>query len=297
MKVLGLTAGSPGGNSEMCLKEALQSCVAAGADVAMIRIDELRLPLGADPKEPDDGDWYWEQLMECDALIISAPIYSRTVTSRLKVIADKILGPNADAAIVEQLLDMSANGQKPSVWFRLDERVLKPRVAGFIAIGGALTTQWKTLCLPIMHTLTLSMQIAVVDQYVISGAGVSKSIVLDPNSLKRCSVLGANVATQLGKKFDDVEYLGPAGLCPVCHLDVIELHGANVECATCGLRGQMQADFSVEWNDYSGCVFTMAERREHFAEIQATGAAQGAHKDRIAELAAAYLAFDPAIRP
>jgi multimeric flavodoxin WrbA len=296
-KVLGLTAGSAGGSSEMCLKEALQAAATTGATVEMIRVDELRLPTGADPKEPDDGPWYWERLMECDALIVSAPIYSRTVPSRLKILVDKILGPNADTAIIERLLDMRANGEEPSVWFRIDERVLKPRVAGFIGVGGALTTQWKTLYLPIMHTLTLSMQIAVVDQFIISGAGMPKSVVLDGDALKRSATLGANVASQLGRAFNDVEYLGPEGLCPMCHLDVVVLSGRDVECGTCGARGHLGDDFKVTWNDFSGCVITKAERSEHYQEILDTGARQGAQADRIAELAAAYSAFDPVIRP
>ena len=67
--------------------------------------------------------------------------------------------------------------------FRVDERVLKPRVAGFIAVGGSLTPQWKTLALPILHTITFSMQIAVVDQVQFEGAGTPRSIVLDEAAL------------------------------------------------------------------------------------------------------------------
>ena len=70
-------------------------------------------------------------------------------------------------------------GEEPAVPFRLDERVLRPRVAGFIAVGGSLTPQWKSLALPVMHAFTFSMQTAVVDQIVIAGAGTPKSVVLD----------------------------------------------------------------------------------------------------------------------
>jgi hypothetical protein len=77
-----------------------------------------------------------------------------------------------------------------------DERVLKPRVAGFLAVGGSLTSQWKTLTLPLMHTATFSMQIAVVDQVQFGGAGTPRSILLDeaarrksgrrPNATRKC---------------------------------------------------------------------------------------------------------------
>ena len=170
--------------------------------------------------------------MEADGLVAAAPIISRTIPGRLKVLIDLLLGPNADRAIVEKLLAVRASGQEPRVPFRLDERVLRPRVAGFIAVGGSLTEQWKGLALPAMHILTFSMHTAVVDQIVIHGAGTPQSVVLDDDALKRSAALGANVAAQLGRTFDEAEYVGPPGLCPLCHLDAIVLTGRR----TCSAR-------------------------------------------------------------
>lgn len=296
-KLLGLSCGGAGSSSEIALKEALQAAEAAGTEVEMVRLDELHLPMGPDPKEPDDAWWYWERLMECDALIISSPIYSRTVPARLKLLADRLLGPNADAAIVERLIAMRDAGEEPSVWFRLDERVLKPRVGGFIAVGGALTPQWKTLALPVMHTLTLSMQIAVVDQFVIEGAGTPRSVVLDPAALSRSAQLGAAVAAQAGRTFDEAEYVGPEGLCPMCHLDLVVLTGRDIECGTCGARGRLADDLSVEWTDLTCSVISLHEKREHYQEILDTGARQNKERDRINELADAYNAYDRLVRP
>ena len=81
--------------------------------------------------------------------------------------------------------------REPAVPFSVDERVLKPRVAGFLAVGGSLTSQWKTLALPIMHTATFSMHIAVVDQVQFEGAGTPRSVVLDPAALDRAAGLFA----------------------------------------------------------------------------------------------------------
>jgi multimeric flavodoxin WrbA len=296
-KLLGLCCGSPGSSSEITLKEALRAAEESGASVEMVRLDDLHLPMGPDAKEPDDAWWYWERLMEADALIISSPIYSRTVPARLKLLADRLLGPNADAAIVERLLQMREAGEEPSVWFRLDERVLKPRVGGFIAVGGALTPQWKTLALPVMHTLTLSMQIAVVDQFVIEGAGTPRSVVLDPAALARSAQLGAAVAVQIGRTFDEAEYVGPDGLCPLCHLDLVELKGRDVACGTCGARGRLTDSFEVEWTDLDCSVISMAEKRDHYQEILDTGAKQNAVRDRINELADAYTAYDRLVSP
>ncbi len=296
-KLLGLCCGSAGSSSEICLKEALRAAEDAGLEVEMVRLDDLHLPMGPDAKEPDDAWWYWERLMECDALIVSAPIYSRTVPARLKLLADRLLGPNADAAIVQRLIAMRDAGEEPSVWFRLDERVLKPRVGGFIAVGGALTPQWKTLALPVMHTLTFSMQIAVVDQFVIEGAGTPRSVVLDPDATARASQLGSAVAAQAGRPFDEAEYVGPAGLCPLCHLDLMVLHGRDVECGTCGARGHLADDFSVEWTDLSCSVISLSEKTEHYQEILDTGARQNKERDRINELADAYNTYDRLVRP
>jgi hypothetical protein len=167
--------------------------------------------------------------------------------------------------------------------FRVDERVLRPRVAGFLAVGGSLTPQWKTLALPLMHTLTFSMHIAVVDQVVFGGAGTPRSILLDSAALERAARLGANVAGQLGKAFDDAAYLGPPGLCPMCHLSVVTLTGTAVECATCGSRGSLRPDATVEWTDLDTSVLSMAEKRAHAAEIQETAAR---HAGRRADIAA-----------
>src|SRR5215471_2985419 len=160
--VLGLGCGQPYGSAEIMLKSALRAAQERGATVELVRLDDLRLPSGrAEPSAPDDADWLWERLVECDGLIVSTPIITRTVAARLKLLGDRLLGPNADAAIIEGLLALERDGRRPEVAFRVDPRVLKPRVAGFLAVGGSLTSQWKALALPMLHATTFSMHIAV----------------------------------------------------------------------------------------------------------------------------------------
>src|SRR3954451_12614875 len=132
-KLLGLGCGEPRGSAEILLKAALEAAEEAGAQVELVRLDELALPSGPDAPEPDDAWWFWDKLVECDALIVSTPIISRTVTGRLKLLGDRLLGPNADVAIISELVQVRRAGGDPVVPFRVDERVLKPRVAGFIA--------------------------------------------------------------------------------------------------------------------------------------------------------------------
>src|SRR5580692_2824551 len=296
--VLGLGCGQPHGSAEILLKAALRAAEAEGAQVELVRLDELRLPSGAaEAAEPDDAWWLWERMIECDGLIVSTPIISRTVAARLKLFIDRALGPNADAAIVEGLTALRQEGQEPAVPFRVDERVLKPRVAGFLAVGGSLTSQWKTLALPIMHTTTFSMHIAVVDQVQFEGAGTPRSIVLDQAALDRAGLLGRNVAGQLGVPFGEARYLGPPGLCPLCHLDVVVLRGADVECATCGARGQLASDPQLTWTNLSTSVISMDEKRAHAVEIQETAERHRQVREQIEERARAFEAYDPTVRP
>ena len=48
--------------------------------------------------------------MDADGLVAAAPIISRTIPGRLKVLIDLLLGPNADRAIVEKLVAVRAVG-------------------------------------------------------------------------------------------------------------------------------------------------------------------------------------------
>jgi multimeric flavodoxin WrbA len=296
-RMIGLNAGTPGGSTDIVLKEALRAAEAEGATVELVRLADLDLRDGRAGQVPDDAWWFWERLMEADGLVVSMPILSRTLPGRLKLLVDLLLGPNADRAIVEGLTARREAGQEPRVPFRVDERVLRPRVAGFIAVGGSLTPQWKTLALPAMHLLTFSMQTAVVDQLVIAGAGTPQSVVLDEAALARSAQLGRNVAAQLGRAFDDAEYVGEPGLCPLCHLDVVELTGRSVRCATCGAGGHLEDDFSVRWTELDTSVISMAEKRAHYEEIVATGESHAKVREQITETASTYAAYEPVIRP
>jgi multimeric flavodoxin WrbA len=296
-RVLGLSAGNPGGNVEIALKAALRAAEAEGAEVELVRLEELTLSPKISVQESDDLWWLWDRLLECDGLIVAAPIYSRTPPASLKILMDRLLGPNADRAIVEKLVTLRASGVEPAVPFRLDERVLRHRVGGLIAVGGALTPQWQSLALPVLHTMTFSMQTAVVDQLLIRGAGTPRSVVLDEDALARAATLGQNVARQLGRSFEEAEYVGEPGLCPMCHLSVVDLRGHAVMCATCGARGTLAADGTVAWTDLDASVISMVEKRAHYDEILQTAARHAEQHDIIDERAASFAPYDPVVRP
>jgi hypothetical protein len=66
------------------------------------------------------------------------------------------------------------------------------------------------------------MHAKVVDQEVFLGYGTPGGVVLkdDGTTILRVQKLGQNVASQLGRAFDDAESLGPTpqGACPCCKL-------------------------------------------------------------------------------
>jgi multimeric flavodoxin WrbA len=283
--VLGLGCGEPGGSAEILLTAALR----AAGDAELVRLTDLHTD--------DDLWWLWERLVGCDGLIVSTPIMTRTISARLKSVIDRLLGPNADAAIIEHLVAVRRGGAEPAVPFRVDERVLKPRVAGFLAVGGSLTPQWKALALPLLHTTAFSMHIAVVDQVAFGGAGTPRSILLDDAALERAARLGANVASQLGAAAGEARYLGEPGLCPMCHLNVIELDGTSVRCATCGSAGELADGGAVRWTDLTTSVLSMHEKRAHAREIQETAAAHAKVRADVEARAAAFGVFAHVVRP
>ncbi|MCW2986773.1 MAG: flavodoxin family protein [Conexibacter sp.] len=299
MRLLGLGCGPADGSSDLLLKAALRAAEAdGGVAVSHVRLDDLRLDRFA-----DDAAWFWDQLMEHDGLIVSAPIHNRTIPGKLKLLLDAILGPKADVAFALEYVRMRDAGQEATVRFPFDERVLRPRVGGFLAVGGALTDHWKTLALPLLQHLTFSMQIGVVDQAQFGGAGVPSAIALDDAALERAALLGRNVAEQAGRAFDAVEFRGAPGLCPMCHLDLVVLRPDGVECATCGARGTLVAgdDGAVTVRfDADGVrqsVLTVEEKHEHFLEVQETALRQFAQGDAIAAGVARLAGFDRTLSP
>jgi hypothetical protein len=236
-------------------------------------------------------------------LIVSSPIYSRTITGKLKLVADRLSGPAADVAFAESYRAILAAGKTPPLAFPYDERVFRPRVAGFIAVGGALTSQWKSLALPLMHQMTFSSHIAVADQLLVGGAGMPRSVVLDEEALQTAARVGRSVGSQLGRPFDQVEYRGEPGLCPLCHLSTVTINGQEVECATCGAGGRLVVEDGTavaRFDDPSALersVVTMAEKRAHFVEVQDTAARQGALAGEIDRRVARYAGFDRRITP
>ena len=128
------------------------------------------------------------------------------------------------------------------------------------------------------------------------------SALIDNAAIARAELLGRNVAEQAGRAFDEVEYRGDPGICPMCHLDVMVMRADAVECAVCGARGQFQVEggsVSVRFTDEGRqqSILTIGEKRAHFLEIQQTAMRQSEHADEIAERGERYRDYDRSISP
>jgi multimeric flavodoxin WrbA len=303
MKLLGVSAGAAGGSAEILLKVALMEAEARQAEVSWLALDDLRISTGPTLAPADDDcGWFWEQVMAADGVIYSSPIYSRTIPGKLRLLTDRVFGPHADVGFIELLLEQERAGTPISVPFTPDERALRHRVAAFIVTGGALTAQWNTLALPVMHSLAFSMRSAVVDQVAFAGAGTPASIVLFPESMARARQLGASVAEQAGRSYDEVEYCGERGLCPLCHLNVVEITGTSVECASCGAAGRLEVRDGVPQVSFDRAglehsVTSLAQKRSHAEEILRTAAAHAARADEVASGAAPFAEWDHRVTP
>lgn len=318
MILLGLSCGSRNGNSEILMKEALMGAEESGTEVKMIRMLELDIqpclacswPCPANSKGPegcvrkDDGTFFYNTYMDCDALIISAPVYTKTPPGYLKAIGDRILGPKGDVAFQAELKKMREAGDPLASAAWIDERSFKNRVGGFISVGGSISYDWVNLGLPLLHMMTFSLQIAIVDQIQVMRAGMPGSVLVNNDgSIQRARQLGRNVAEQMGKHFNETEYKGDsAGTCPVCHLDMVIMRGSFVECAVCGIKGKIVMD-----GDQTIIVFTEEEQKRsilelegkkiHFNEIREVTQCHMPKIDEIKILAEKYKKFDRLIKP
>ena len=310
MKLLGLTCGSEGGNSEILLKEALKAGEAAGLEVELIRLHDLDVPIMSgsislaafgEGREQGDGEFIWNALMDCDAMIVAAPAYSLGPPGQLKVLADSLLGPNADMTAVRESKKLREQGL-PIPEIKNDERLEKPRVSGFISVGGAPTPDWASLAIPTLHTIFLPLAMTNIDQFHILSAGGQHTMAGNEEALTRANTLGQRVASQIGKSFEEAEYLGDPGVCPVCNTSMIVFRDDALECAVCGSRGTYSekdgkpgVSFSKEEQEMS--ILTVGGKTKHTHDLFQVAIEQGPQAEENREKAMAYKDLFPAKKP
>jgi hypothetical protein len=79
-------------------------------------------------------------------------------------------------------------------------------------------------------------------------------VVLKEEMLQRARRSGRHVAQTLQNPIEEATYIGPQGICPVCHSSVVELGKASEKalCAVCGVKGTLKTDgdtYALEVNE------------------------------------------------
>lgn len=258
MKVLGLTCGRRMSNTEILVKEALMGAEELGMEVEIVRLQDLNiLPCtgcnacvidlfekggsGDCVIKNDDLAWIDEKLMDCDALIVGSPLYEKSPTGQLKCLNDR-MGPSHDLAF-RMIAQKIREGKGITTGKGPDPRSFKPRTAGLIAVGGS---DWVELGLPMLQLFAMPMQFNVVDQQVFDWTALPAVVTLMEDKLARAREVGRNVARAMASANPgEAPYVGPEGMCPACHTNLIEILDASMNkagCATCGIKGKLEND-------------------------------------------------------
>lgn len=260
----------------------------AGAEIELVRLQDLNLKPctgcnscvedlfencgpGRCILKNDDLPFIDDKIMDCDGLILGAPIYEKSPPGQLKTLNDR-MGPSHDQAFRMAAKKMRAErgittGEGP------DERAFKPRAASLIAVGGS---EWDTYALPLMHLFTLSMQMEVVDKFLVNWIGLPRVIALRDDLLERAHTSGRHVAESLKKPLDQAVYIGDPGLCPLCHSKLFEIRNVTdpypTVCGICGVRGTLSTEggrvtFTVTDEDRPHSHLLLSGKFEHLEEL------------------------------
>lgn len=286
MKVLGISFGRRNQRCDILLKNALMAASKAGAEVEFINTmgmnithchacdycsrqrDKGSVEIGCAFK--DDYQKLEEKVYDADGIIISAPVYAVGIVGQYKNFLDRLMPSHDRAALLEENKKREAEG-KPL----LDARYFKDRYVGYISVGGAQTHHWVSMGLPVLHLFSFSMCMKPVGHVDAYDQGRTGSPLLDEDLLQQCKDLGTAVATSIGKPYDEVNtWVGPEGVCPTCHNELISVHGTTtVECPICGTAGHLTVDGDKVHIEFSEQEQKRARNTipgiyEHYNEIQ-----------------------------
>jgi len=290
MNILGLHCGRRMGNSEILLKEALMGAEEiSGAEVEIIRLMDLTIKpctgceicakkrsRGEDMEcvqKDDHMSFLLQRLLECDALILSTPVYVLTPPGFLMMIADRV--------------------------FRHAWAPLKPKVGAVICVGG---TDWVNLALPLAN-LCLPRKIRIVDQLLVSYSAAPGQVVLDERAISNARKLGRRVGEAMKIPIDEVKYLGEEQeTCPLCHSNLLRLRGMFVECPLCDVKGRIEirADrISVAYDEEELAGWRWGEfgTKKHHHEIRETHKAYEENLPEIKERMKKYRAYKSCLIP
>lgn len=298
-KVLGISFGRKMQNCDVMVKQALMACKEAGHDIRFIRANDLDIRdctgciacvvgmmSGRGRGEcviKDDFHILDEAIMEADAVIYGCPTYEMMPTGTFKTVCDRI-GPSHDITFRKVAIEEGLAAGKPADQLP-DTRSLKPRVAAFFSVGGAVTKNWLAFMLPTMYCLSFPLGIDVIDTFEYDGAMRFNHVVGNEKVMDRMTQMGRHIADALAadSEAERTKWRGEdKGVCPVCHCDMLTVSEDRtfVECAVCGISGtfkvtdgRLDVRFSEEQQARSR--LTYAGKLEHSTEIKTCAAPPG----------------------
>lgn len=298
-QVLGISFGRKMMNCDVMVKHTLMECEKAGFGVRFIRADDLDIHnctgciactvgmmSGRGRGEcvyKDDFGILDEAFMEADAVIYGCPTFEMMPTGRFKTICDR-MGPSHDISFRKVAIEEGlAAGKSPDTL--PDMRSLKPRVAAFFSVGGAMTKHWLAFMLPAMYGLSMSTGMNVVDHFEYHGAMAYNHVVGNEAIMRRTAKLAQHVIDALAAENEAARkaWRGESeGVCPVCHLNMLNISEdrGHVECPVCGIRGEFSVAngklcVSFSEAEQARSRLTYAGKLEHSTEIKTCAAPPG----------------------
>ncbi len=288
MNILGLSFGRPSQRCDILVKEALFAAHEAGADVRFLNTMALRIDhchacdFCSRCRErgdveihcclKDDYHVLEEAWLDCDGIVIAAPVYAVGIGGQFKNFLDRLCPSHDRATLLEANRNRQADG-KPL----LDPRYFRDRYSAYISVGGAHARNWVALGLPMLHLFDFSTTQKCVGHVDAYDQGNTGSPILDRDLLRRCASLGTALAEAVGRPYSDVDtWAGDPddGVCPVCHCRLLNFsRTGDVECPICGIQGRLEQEedgFSVSWSEEQlrRARNTLRGVYEHYDEIQ-----------------------------
>lgn len=245
MKIIAISGGTRNGSNDSMAKEALMGAKEAGAEIEFIRLFDLNLKpctgciacvgglmsgANGDCVLKDDMKWLDEKFLDADGVIWVMPIFEKGVPAIMRIVQDRIFGPNHDIGMNMVAGKISEHTHKGGP----DPRKFKKKATSFISIGGS---DWSTRISCDMNLTTMVPMWTVIDDTVFQW---SKSIILNDENVAKCHQIGVNIA-KAAADIENAKYLGDPGVCPNCHSrNFFFAADATAICEVCGIEGQMK---------------------------------------------------------
>ena len=225
MKILGLVGSYRKlGNTEVLVKEALIEAQHRGAEVAILRLTDLKIEpckgcmacafKQEECRVPDGWSTFRDRLVESDAVMLGAPTY--------------LLGP---AGIVKMITDRNIAFQAEAL-----RHAGKP--GAIIGVSGVM--KWEPFALPMLNVFMFTCGLRVIDQVMFYAQGPGE-ILLDDSAMKRARKIGSNIFEAASKPVDERTYVGDQGVCPACHQNLFSIKNGILECALCQAKAKFKA--------------------------------------------------------